>query len=281
MSYLSKAASDYLRLLNLPLEAPTFHYLERICHAQLNTFPFENISKLIYYRDRYKDPIKIPSFDLFVKNHKLYHFGGTCYTLNSNLMLLLKEIGFDCYHIMLGKEHMAIIVTIDNDKFYVDCGAAFPFFKPVSFENDPHNITKFGNDNVRLLPLQSGTNNYQYIRYTNGKQSGKAWRFNSQQVSTISDFDQPIKLSNRPRTPFMIILRCQLYQTDKNRSVSLVNNKFAIRYDDGTTSDQRLSSVSEIEQVISNEFMLSKLPVAEAIDVLQSLDIDIFSNNNK
>jgi N-hydroxyarylamine O-acetyltransferase len=49
MKSINKSAIDYLGNLNLQIEKPSYNYLERICHAQLNTFPFENISKLLYF----------------------------------------------------------------------------------------------------------------------------------------------------------------------------------------------------------------------------------------
>lgn len=271
--------TKYLDCLNLRLEEPSYNYLEQICNAQLNTFPFENISKLLYFRNHNYSNFEIPSFELFIKNYQEYNFGGTCYTLNSNLMILLKEIGFDCYHVMLGEEHMAIIVKIDNERIYVDCGAAAPFFKPVRFENDFENISSFGKDEVYILPEEPQGSRYKYVRFNDGKQSGKTWHFNSRKEAKFSEFNDVIENSNKPNAPFMTILRCQLYQTHKQRSVSLVNNKFGIRYSNGETSVKTLSSSEEIIAVLSKEFMLPKLPVKEAIEVLKTLNIDIFAQS--
>lgn len=277
MPNITDSTIKYLDYLNLDLEKPSYNYLEQICHAQLNTFPFENISKLLYFRDNNYSNFELPSFELFTKNFSEYNFGGTCYTLNSNLMILLREIGFDCYHVMLGEEHMGIIVKMDNERFYVDCGAAAPFFKPVRFENDLKNISDFGKDEVYILPEEIQINRYKYVRYTNGKQNGKTWRFNSRKEAKVSDFNDVIEKSNKPNAPFMTILRCQLYQTYKQRSVSLVNNKFGIRYSNGEINVKTLSSSEEIKAVLSEEFMLPKLPVIEAIEVLKTLNIDIFA----
>ncbi|MEH7387711.1 arylamine N-acetyltransferase [Bacillus sp. JJ1521] len=281
MTNIPDSAIKYLNILNIQLEKPSYSYLEQICKAHLNTFPFENISKLLYFRNHNYDNFDIPSFELFIKNRDQFNYGGTCYTLNSNLMILLKELGFECYHVMLGNEHIGIIVKIDNERFYVDCGAAAPFFKPVRFEDDTKNRSHFGKDEVFLLPDKVQSNKYKYVRYTNAKQSGKTWHFNSRQVAKVSDFQEVIEKSNKPNAPFMTILRCQLYQTGKQRSVSLVNNKFSIRYSSGETVVRTLSSTEEIRTVLSEEFMLSKLPVTEAIDVLKTLNVDIFAENNR
>ncbi|MGE8207282.1 arylamine N-acetyltransferase [Heyndrickxia sp. NPDC080065] len=281
MANITETITKYLDILNLPLEKPSLNYLERICNAQLNTFPFENISKLLYCENHNNNYFEIPSFELFTKNFKEYNFGGTCYTLNSNLLILLRGIGFDCYHVMLEEKHMGIIVKINKERFYVDCGAAAPFFKPVRFENDFENISSFGKDEVNILPEDPRLNRYRYVRHVNGKQSGKAWHFNSRKVAKVSDFNEVIKKSYKPNATFMTILRCQLYQIPKQRSISIVNNKFSIRYSNGETNVLTLSSEEEIRTVLIEEFKLPKLPVKEAIEVLKRLKIDIFEHSTK
>lgn len=195
-------------------------------------------------------------------------------------MHLLKEIGFNCYHIMLGNEHMAIIVTLNHKRFYIDCGAAAPIFRPVRFESDYQNVSQFGDDKVYLLPVQPQNHEYKYVRYIQGEQSGKVWGFYSDKEYQVDDFTRAIKNSYQSGAPFMTILRCQLWQTERNRSVSLVNNKFRIRYSDGNAKEKTLTSTEEIEELIVKEFMLPKLPVKEAIDVLKYLNIDVFSRDN-
>lgn len=280
MNKLSESAIKYIGYLNLELEKPSYEYLEQICGAHLNTFPFENISKLINYKNNNHNNCGVPSFEIFINNYDEFNFGGTCYTLNSNILILLKELGFECYNIMLGDIHMGIIVIIDNKRFYVDCGATAPFFKPVSFETNPHNRSYFGGDEVRLLPVNLQKNTYEYVRYTNGIQNGDIWGFNSRKESNINDFCEVIEKSNKPNALFMSILRCHLYQTEKQRSVSLINNKFVIRTASGELIVRRLASIQEVSMVIHEEFLLPKLPVIEAFDVLNNLNIDIFADNN-
>ncbi|KAB2331718.1 arylamine N-acetyltransferase [Bacillus mesophilum] len=279
MGNITDTVNKYLDCLNLILEKPSYKYLEKICYAHLNTFPFENISKLLYFKNHHYSNFNLPTFELFIKNFKEYNYGGTCYTLNSNLMFLLTKIGFDCYHVMLGEEHMAIIVKIDNERFYIDCGAAAPFFKPVRFEGNFENISSFGKDEVNILPEEPHRNRYKYVRYINGKQSGKAWHFNSRKEVKVSDFNDVIEKSNKPNSTFMTILRCQLYQTSKQRSISLVNNKLSIRYSNGKTNVFTLSSPGDIREVLTEEFMLPNLPVIEAIEVLKTLKINIFEQS--
>ncbi|MHC0036367.1 arylamine N-acetyltransferase [Pseudoneobacillus sp. C159] len=272
--------NDYLALLGLKLEAPTNDYLEKICHAHLNTFPFENISKLIYYRDREKNKFEIPAYSLFAEQYTKYHFGGTCYSLNSNLYTLLKELGFKCYLIMLGKVHMGIVVEIETERVYVDCGAAAPIFKPIRFEHNSENKAQFGEDQVFLKLVNPDQDEFEYVRYLGGVQSGNSWTFHSKKKFQLSDFYQVITDSNQPGADFMTLLRCQLWQTEQGRSVSLVNNGLTIRKFDGSTEKYNLNSVAVIKEVIQEEFRLPRLPVEEAIEVLKELNIDIFAKND-
>ncbi|MFT4413644.1 arylamine N-acetyltransferase [Fredinandcohnia humi] len=267
-----KLAMNYLNYLNLEWESPSYDYLERICYSHLHTFPFENISKLLFF----KKGEFLPKLDTFLENYREYNFGGTCYSLNSNLLLLLKALGFECYHIKLGDAHIGIIVIIENEKFYVDCGAAAPFFKPVDIENNDQGSTVFGTDCINILPVDQANHEYTYVRYTNGVQSGDEWRFNSHKKQEFSDFTEIISKSYKIGAPFMEILRCQIWQSEKNRSVSLVNNKFTIRYRNGQSHTRTLVSIEEIKNVLTQEFILPKLPVKEAIKVLYELGIDIF-----
>ncbi len=269
----SEVVKGYMHHLNLEAEAPSHRFLEKICTAQLNTFPFENIGKLLHQQS---SSFTIPSFEKFVSNFQKFNFGGTCYTLNANLLLLLRALGFDCHHVMLGNEHMGIVVILD-DAFYVDCGAAAPFFKPVRLNDENNNNVRFGKDEVSILPVDSKDSDYKYIRYTNGKQSGKVWHFQSTEKANINDFQKVIEESYKPDATFMTILRCQLYQTNLQRSVSLVNNKFSIRYENGEIETTALNTKQEIMAVMADEFFLPKLPVEEAVDALERRGIDIFS----
>lgn len=279
MKKIPKWAEEYLKLLGLTQELPTYAFLEKLCTAHLSTLPFENISKMIYFRDKQKNHFEIPSIETFIQNHHKYHFGGTCYTLNSSLYQLLDQLGFSCYLIKLGKGHMGILVELDKEKVYVDCGASAPIFRPVYFERDPQNVSQFGEDKVHILPADPETGQYKYVRYIQGKQSGEDWEFNVREKCTMQDFQTIIEQSNEPKTTFMKLLRCQLWQLDKKRSVSLVDNQFSIRYADGTMTKSTLHSLAEIEDVIATEFLLPKLPVREAVEVLDRLDINIFQPN--
>ncbi|BAB05900.1 arylamine N-acetyltransferase [Halalkalibacterium halodurans] len=276
MDYQLNCVKNYLSLLQLPINQPSYDYLARICQAHLSTFPFENISKLLFFRNR---QIGIPTMEQFLSHYKSYHYGGTCYTLNANLFRLLQALGFDTYPVMLGGEHLGIIVQMDDEPFYVDCGATAPLFSPVRLEGHATTSTRFGRDVVLLQPDDTPPFNYKYIRIIDGEQSGNTWYFHSHDKKTINDFLPALERSYQLGTTFMTILRCHLYQPDQKRSVSLVNSRLTVRYDNGETVVTMLESEQEIEEVLSDEFKLSRLPVRKAIAVLKQLSVDLFTES--
>lgn len=75
MVNINDTITKYLDCLNIHLEKPSYNYLEQICSAQLNTYPFENISKLLYFRNNNYSNFEIPSFELFTENYCEYNFG--------------------------------------------------------------------------------------------------------------------------------------------------------------------------------------------------------------
>ncbi|MCL6597507.1 MAG: arylamine N-acetyltransferase [Alicyclobacillus macrosporangiidus] len=267
---------DYLRHMDLTVEAPSVEYLSKICTRHLATFPFENISKLLYYRDLDKTGFLAPPPQLFVENYEGYQFGGTCFTLNGNLNRLLTALGFNCHFVMLSGEHMANVVRFGESVcYYVDCGAAAPFFTPVRLGTLPQ-IVQFGTDKIIIEPVDVDKHEYQYRRFTGDEQNGKTWTFLASKRCTWEDFKSILEAAHQPGTTFMSILRCQLWQPGRKRSVSLVDHTFTIRYQNGQTQRYELTSMDDIKRVLADEFGLPKLPVEEAVHVLEQLGVDIF-----
>lgn len=267
---------QYLQTLGLSRKEPSYEYLAEIMTAHLCTFSFENISKLLYYRDYQEKGYHQPSLEQFLEGRLQHDFGGMCYVANAHLLTLLKGLGFQGYHVKVGSGHIGIIVQLEEERLYVDCGAAAPFFRPVRFETDLENVSRFGEDTVEIRSDPDDKRIYRYTRYIQGKPSGPLWDFQPDHRCNLSDFGENIIASYLPGATFMKILRCQLWQPEQNRSVSLVNNRFSIRYEDGQVKNRELRSLEEIEEVLAGEFQLPKLPVCEAIPVLESLGVSIF-----
>ncbi len=273
-------ADSYLNFLGLSVKPPTYDFLAEFCQAHLCRLAFENVSKLIYYRDHKTNGFFIPPMEVFVANMRRHDFGGTCHTLNFHAMTLLRALGFDCYLVSLNDVHMGILVELaeyPGERMYLDFGSCAPFFKPVRFETDRENRSSFGVDTVHIAADTEDPGYYRYVRFRHGKMTDNEWRFHPDQKRSFDDFSPAIAKSNQPGEVFMNKLRCHIWQLDKRRNLSLLNNILTIRNADHGQTQHKLRSVSEMEQVVAEEFRLPKLPVREAIDILESLGVDIFA----
>ena len=89
---LEKLFDKYLGLLGVEVSSPSFDFLCKIVRAHLLKVPFENISKLLYKKQRMDD---IPDLHTYLNGIEKYNFGGTCYANNYYLNLLFNHLGFD------------------------------------------------------------------------------------------------------------------------------------------------------------------------------------------
>ena len=117
----------YLGRIGLSEKEPNLQYLKALQRAHLLSIPFENLD--IHYRSKIiLDYQKI--FDKVVTRKR----GGFCHELNGLFYHLLYHLGFDCYIIaaqfwneekrQFGRpfEHMAIVVSLNGEDWYVDVG---------------------------------------------------------------------------------------------------------------------------------------------------------------
>lgn len=259
---------EYLKTLKLEKDQLSLAFLEKITSAHLHIFPFENISKLLSSNDRIPTPDEL----LYLRKH--LSLAGTCYTINANLYLLLKELQFNCRLLLLGCVHLAILVQLNDDAYYVDCGSTAPIFKPLLLGKE----TERNLGNARVEIIQTAKQSFEHKRYLNERQTGITWTFNTSEHLTLNDFTTIMQKSCQHDGSFMQIIRCQLYQTEQKRSVSLLNNTFTAHYQDGTTIKKQLDSVTEIEELLHSEFRLPHIPVRAAIMSLEKCGIPIFAH---
>lgn len=275
---LPKWGADYLQYLKIPIRKPSYEYLKEICTAHLNRIPFTNINSLLYYREYHKHKKLYEDVEGFVNKLVQYNMGETCYIMNSSLHQLLKQLGFRSRYACLNEGHLALLVRVpnENEEVYVDCGNAAPFFHPVRFTTDPDNVSEYGGIEVRFRS-NDDTDLYNYYRYVDGKLvTDLVWSFDINKTYQFADFQTAINNYFQPNSFFMSSLRCQLWQLDQKRSLSLVNNVFSIRYSDRKVEKHILRTKYDIREVINHEFHLPKLPVEDAIMVLEELGVDLF-----
>jgi len=134
----------YLRILGVQKKEVSFDSLGELITAHLARIPFENISKLYYFKR--EDRIYFPGPHRYLEGIEKNHFGGTCYTNNYYFNLLLKYLGYDvrlCGADMSEPDvHIVSMVNLDGREYIVDVGYAAPFYRPLPRDpNSDHEIS--------------------------------------------------------------------------------------------------------------------------------------------
>lgn len=272
------STKQYLKALNLTVEKPSFSYLAKIMNAHLFTFPFENASKLIYYRENAWENYT-PDTQSFVDNFEKYEFGGTCFTVNQKVAAILQDLGFDAYNINMGPEHIATVVRLQDGHILVDCAVSAPIFSPVHLERSDRNIYMYHDEKIVITPVNKESQLYEFKRYIKGKLTKDQWVFDAGLPRSQKYLNDMVNHSRRKDAIFMSTLRLQMWQATRN--ITLKNNRVRIYHPDGTTEKRELQSIEEIEEVVQHEFGLGKLPVRKAVEYLEAEGIDVFASLNK
>ena len=79
----------YIDLLGVQRRKPGLEAFYELVQAHIMQVPFENLSKL-YYK-KHLNLRGIPDLELYLDGIRRFHFGGTCYSNNYYLYLLLAE----------------------------------------------------------------------------------------------------------------------------------------------------------------------------------------------
>lgn len=145
------------RLLNLIGAGPyppTTDALRDLVARFAMRVPFENVSKL--YRLKRYGLRNVPDLKTYVEGVQHFGFGGTCYTNNYHLHLLLVHLGYDvmfCGSDMSQPDvHTVNIVRVDGREFLVDAGYAAPFVQPLPRDLDHDFEVALGRDRYVLHP---------------------------------------------------------------------------------------------------------------------------------
>ena len=149
-----KLFQRYLAVLGISVRKPGLDALQNLTAAHLTRVPFENVSKLYY--NKHNSLRGLPGLEQFLDGIENYNFGGTCYTNNYYLNLLLKYVGYDvklCGAGMMNPDvHIVNIVTLNGREYLVDVGYAAPFLKPLPRDLGRDHVIALGRDRYVLKP---------------------------------------------------------------------------------------------------------------------------------
>jgi arylamine N-acetyltransferase len=246
----AKQIDKYLRILGVKNTAPGIQVLTDIVAAHVMRIPFENISKL-YYLKKY-NLRNLPDIDRYLDGIEKYNFGGTCYSNNYYLYLLLKSLGYPvklCGADMREPDvHIVIMIKIDGREYLIDSGNAAPFLKPVPRDIKSDYSIASGND-VYVLKPQDARGRSVMELYRDGELIHKYVA--KPEPREIHYFTRAISDSFMPYSTFMnAVLLTRFYE---NKS-EVIHNYSVIKTEDTLYKKFRLKNRQELKDAIDNYF---------------------------
>lgn len=260
-----KLFNKYLALLKINKAAPDLNLLKNIVRAHLIRIPFENISKLLYKKQGIKS---IPDLPTYLEGIEKYNFGGTCYSNNYYLYLLLKYLGYDiklCGADMKNPDvHIISIVKINNNEYIVDCGYAAPFFEPLRRDLSENYILNFGIELYKLKPKDiAGRTKVE--QYYDGKL--QHWYTAKPMARMIGDFREVIEKSYSDDAVFMNAVRITKFLN----SGAIVLKNLSLTEVIGNKSSTINFSLTDLASVIQKKFDMPIDLVERAISHFKEL----------
>ena len=265
MVYNETLFDRYLNILGISHREPSIAALYEIVTVHLTKVPFENISKLLYKKQGLN---YIPALSVYLDGIEKFNFGGTCYSNNYYLYLLLKYLGYDvklCGADMNNPDvHIVSMLKIGGRDFIVDCGYAAPFTEPLSGDLNENYVITFGDEKYILYPRDdSGYSKLE--QYYKGEL--KHWYTAKPQPRNIGEFRNVIEDSYRDDATFMNAVTIAKFY--KNSSLVL-RNLALIRTDKNKVTTQIIQH-GEIAAVVEKYFGMPRKIVDEAVNELSDL----------
>jgi len=251
----------FLRLLKVERREPSIEALRELVFAFLTRIPFENISKL-YYVER-RGLYGLPDFETYISGLESHNFGGTCYSNNYYLHLLLSHLGYNvslCGADMANPDvHLVNIVRIDNREFIVDAGYAAPFIDPLPRDLDINYRVELGRDCYVLEPQDE--NGRSKLRLHHNGHPKHGYTVNPVHRS-IDYFNKVIADSFRESATFMNAILLTRFQ--RNKAVRIHN--LSITWSEGSRYKiEKLKSESTLPGAIEDLFGIPRKISKQAI----------------
>jgi len=143
----------YLRVLGVAARPPSLEALAELSAAHLYRVPFENLSKLLYRRE---PAMRLPPLERYLDGIEAHGFGGTCYSNNYHLHLLLRHLGYEarlCGADMSHPDvHVVNVVRLEGREWLVDVGYGAPFDAPMPLDEARDVVLEHGSDRYVLKP---------------------------------------------------------------------------------------------------------------------------------
>ncbi len=252
----------YLRVLGIPRREPSRDALTDLVAAHVKRVPFENVSKL-YYR-KHLGLRSVPGAELFLEGIERHNLGGTCYTTNYYLNLLLTHLGYEvrlCGADMANPDvHMVSMVTVDGREYLVDVGYAAPFLAPLPRDLTQDHVIALGRDRYVLKP-QDEEGRSRLELYRNGRL--KHGYVAKPTARPIEHFNSVIVDSFTDHATFMNALLLVRFLSSGRSNV--VHNLELIESHGAESRVNRIDNRVELVSVVERHFEIPRTIVAEAL----------------
>lgn len=255
----------YLSLLKVENSHPSLDFLKKIVKSHLIKVPFENISKILFKQRRMKT---IPDFKEFLEGIEKHNFGGTCYTNNYYLYLLLNHLGFDitlCGADMKNPDvHLISRVRIEGHEYIVDGGYAAPFLNPLPADLNSDYIISLGNEKCVVKPKEEDGKTRVEQHY-NGKL--QHWYTANTKPRKIEDFRKVIADSYADDAVFMNAVRI----TKFTENGAMVLKNFGFTETNGAKTFTVKLNFSELPDFVESKFQMPAKLVRRAVNSIKEL----------
>jgi len=257
----------FLNLLGVEYRQPGIEALTELVTAFMTRVPFENISKLYYFK---RDGLRtLPDTERYLEGIERNNFGGTCYPNNYHLNQLLCHLGYNAALCGAGMAdpdvHLVNLVYVEDREFLVDAGYAAPFLKPLPRDLKQDYVVEMGRDRYVLRPQSS--DGYSRLDLFRDGELKHGYTVNPT-PRTIEHFAHVIEDSFTDSSVFMkSILIVRLYP---NRSI-VIHNLSVIESEGTDYQIQPLESRDELPAVAEEPFSIPGTIVSEAIAGLGDL----------
>lgn len=254
--------SRYLRLLGLHAEPPTLAVLTALTAAHLDRVPFENISKLLYYRRG--GFCGVVALETYLDGIEQCHFGGTCYANASHFSDLLRHLGFDarlCGADMENPDvHAVNIVAVDGREYLIDVGYGAPLTAPLPLDTQSDIAVEFADDRYVLHPRRpDGTCRVDHLRFGEVIHGYTA----KSTPRTVDFFAPAVTDSFRPAAHFLNTVCIARYSS---RESVIIRPHLMLRQIDGELIRQSILSRTTLYDLVEQHFSISCALISEALD---------------
>lgn len=257
----------YLAILAVARMEPGLATLRALVSAHLTRIPFENISKLYYYKRL--GLTNLPDIRMYLEGIEEKHFGGTCYSNNYYFHLLLRSLGYEAKLCAAGMKnphvHAVNMITIEGREYLVDTGYAAPLLEPIPRDLKTDYEIVLGRDRYVLKPQDAnGCSRLQLYR-----DGALRHGYLAEPVPRkIEDFARVIRESFSPDATF---LNAVLLARFRPHGSTVIHNLTLIESQGDKSTIYPLADRNELAATIEKQFGMPPQIVSEAIRGLGSL----------